>query len=535
MRPRVKASPKIIPAASAGATFETLLSLRDRLAKHGVPPLGEWWLDALAEWYASASALTLGVCAGRGSAKSHALYLVTLNETLFGDFFVPPGERHSATLTSRLVEDAAKGVRIINRWLGFLAIRHATTDGLIELADTPRDIRISAASIAANSGARAFFDGNDETGKWPSQGAIVVDADEVLTSKAALTATHPNARRMIVSSPFLDSGPFYELITAGTNPDQVVRQAPTWIATDGRITEEQTRRKEKNARRHAREYGAIFGAAWESGFFADLIEPCIVKGRADWAVQEGTRYAVALDPAFRVDGCAVAVAHHEQDGVIVVDYVDVIEPEHPGVKLEPTQALEKVKEIATEYGETIVYSDQASFDALAALAQRIDLYLSEDPWSASSKAKLYDLVRTLMRDRKIMLPDDAGLRRELAGIGTRLLPSGHEQVTGRSGCRDDRVSALVMAVCRAAQLPARVKSTRRRRARGASLATDGFRDFSGTPFDTGRGPREATYPVHEVPTSFSPAGAQGPSRVTIGSGARKPGGGGGAFDDFGDY
>ena len=105
---RRRVHPKSAAPVRRGSSFATLLNLRERLAAKGVKPLGEWWLDGLREWYASPTARTFAVCAGRGSAKSHALYLVALNETLFGDFDVPIGERHAACITSRLKDEAAK-------------------------------------------------------------------------------------------------------------------------------------------------------------------------------------------------------------------------------------------------------------------------------------------------------------------------------------------------------------------------------------------------------------------------------------------
>ncbi len=189
--------PPVEDEAMSGATFETLMHLDAQLARHGVPPLGDWWKDVLGRWYHGA-ALTLGVCAGRGSAKSTALYKVAENETVFGDWTVPPGERHWANLTSRLTDEAAKGTAIIGQHLTMLGIRHASKSGVIELTDMPRGIRISAASVGGNSGWRSFFDGNDEGGKWATDGAMAADAVEVFASKRAMTATHANARHMTV-------------------------------------------------------------------------------------------------------------------------------------------------------------------------------------------------------------------------------------------------------------------------------------------------------------------------------------------------
>lgn len=431
-------------ASKPGASFEILMGLDAKLAAHGVPPLGLWWQDVLAPWYRHPTALTLIVCAGRGSAKSHTLYKVGLCEALFGGHVIPIGERHSVNLTSRLKDEGAKGTAIISQWLTLLGARHTPTDGLIELTDMPIDIRVSAASVAGNSGWRSIFDGADEVAKWATEGALAVDAREVLASKSAMTTTHPGARHMIVSTPFVDSGPFYDLVSEGSNDRQVVAVAPTWIATDGRITKEQTYRLEPNARVHAREYGAEFSAGWEDGFFVGLIDPCV----APWSsqpYQPGTRYTVSIDPAFARDLFAISIAHADGDRVIV-DRVEAIAPPRTGEGLSPTACLRRVRAICAEYRVHRVLTDQHHAATLTELADREGVKLEPIAWTPTSKSERFEQARILMRDLRLVIPNDKPLLRELNAIGTKLLPSGHERIEGRAGVTDDRVSAVVLGV-----------------------------------------------------------------------------------------
>jgi len=430
-------------------TLHQVLNLDDRLAAHGVPPLGAWWREVLARSYGHASALTLGVCAGRGSAKSTAIYKIATAETLFGEWVIPPGERHWASLTSRHRDEAAKGTAIISQWLTLLGVRHDPTDGVIELRDMPRGIRITAASVAGNTGWRSFFDGADEVGKWATDGAMAVDAAEVLASKRAMTATHPTARHMVVSTPFVDSGPFFELIHAGSNDHTLVVTAPTWVATDGRISEAQTQKLEPSERIHAREYGASFAAEWEHGYFAGLIE----RATQSWTSlshQQGHRYVAAIDPAFGRDLFAICIAHAEPGGAVIVDRIEALTPPRGGSSLSPTDCIRATRQIQEAYGCGEVLSDQFSSATLVDLAAREGMALHPIPWTSTSKAERYEVVRNLMRDAKLQIPSDKPLLRELSGIGTRLLPSGAESIQGRSGYTDDRVSALVLAASEAA-------------------------------------------------------------------------------------
>jgi hypothetical protein len=424
-------------------TYAALIALDDRLAARGVPPLSPWWRHHLSAWYAHPTALTLVACSGRGAAKSTALYKVALTETLFGTFAIPPGERHWASLTSRLKDEAAKGIQILSSWLTILNVGHDASDGIIELAQMPRGFRNSAASVGGNTGWRSIFDGNDETGKLPTEGAMAVDAVEVLASKRAMTATHPTARHMIVSTPFVDSGPFFEMVTAGSNEHTYVAgPAPTWVVAP-HITEEQTRRLEPNESIHAREYGASFAAEWQHGYFTGLIEPS-TGPYAGLPYNSRYAYSVAIDPAFSKDLFAIAVAHRDGEHVIV-DRIEAIAPPRGGEGLSPTSCLQRVREVADEYRASNVRTDQFSAATLTELASREGLTLIDTPWTASSKRELFDYVRVLMRDRKLTIPNDKPLIRELSGIGVKLTSSGHESIQARPGYTDDRVSAMVMA------------------------------------------------------------------------------------------
>ena len=176
--------------------YTNFIAFDDGLARHGVPPLSPWWRDGLRSWfdaYEQGDNRALRACAGRGSAKSTALYKLALFFALFGAFVVPPGEIHFAMVLSRLKDEAGKGIQIISRWCALLGVAHRLAGDVIEFTDLPRGIRVVAASVAAASGWRAFFVGKDERSKWRTGTAEDLDEDEVDTSAAAMTATHENA------------------------------------------------------------------------------------------------------------------------------------------------------------------------------------------------------------------------------------------------------------------------------------------------------------------------------------------------------
>lgn len=278
---------------------DRFVAFDDRLAQLGVPPLTAWWRDGIGRWlddYEAGGTLELVACVGRGAGKSSALYKLTLFFALLGDFVVPLGERHFAIVLSRLKEEASKGLDIISRWLAVLGEPHRIAGDVIELSSLPRGIRIVAASVAATSGWRAFFVAKDERSKWPAGGVDERDAEEIDTSAAAMTATHARAPIVSFGSAWARTGAFYEAIKAGSNAHRIVLgPTPTWIAAP-HISEADTRRKEPNEERHAREYGAVASDP-ESSFLPGIaIDASVRHGPLVRPAVAGALYVAAWIP-----------------------------------------------------------------------------------------------------------------------------------------------------------------------------------------------------------------------------------------------
>jgi hypothetical protein len=279
---------------------DRFLRFDDALADLGVPPLTEWWRNGIGEWldsYESGGALELWACVGRGAAKSTALYKLATFFALFGDFTVPPGERHFAIILSRLKEEASKGIQIIKRWLVLLDVPHSLAGDVIELDDSPRGIRVVAASVSAASGWRAFFVGKDERSKWPSGDTADREASEIDASAAAMTATHPTAPIVSFGSAWARFGSFYEAIDSGTDASKhVLGPTPTWIAAP-HVTEESTRKKERDEAMWRREYACIASEEHEESIFKAVLLDAASRKEAVIGREDGCSYVAAMDPA----------------------------------------------------------------------------------------------------------------------------------------------------------------------------------------------------------------------------------------------
>ncbi len=233
--------------ASAASLFE----LDARLAAAGHHPLTVFWREQLARFYGHTSAHTLVGRVGRGGAKSHTSAKVALNETLFGDWAIPPGERHFWAFASRTKDEATQRLLLLESFLRALRVRFETKGDEIALLDSPRGFRVFACQVGAVSGFRCFGYSADELAKWNVEG--VNPSGEVCASLNAMTITHPGARRLLVSSPLGLSDYHAQRFDRGDATDQVTVYAPSWVANPDGITEPATHDAEPDERIRKRE------------------------------------------------------------------------------------------------------------------------------------------------------------------------------------------------------------------------------------------------------------------------------------------
>jgi nucleotide-binding universal stress UspA family protein len=443
------------------------LAFDGRLARAGVPPLTKWWRDGIGKWldaYESRECLELWACVGRGAAKSTALYKLCAFFAVHVEWAVPRGERHFAIVLSRLKEEAAKGIDIIAAWLSALGVPHHVVGDVIELDEMRRGIRVVAASVAATSGWRAFFVGQDERSKWALSGVEEHDAEEIDTSATAMTATHALAVKVTVGSAWGQFGGFFDVVTAGSNVERVVLgPAATWTAAP-HITEASCRKKERDPRRFAREYQCIFQADGLGVFDADAIERAMDR---KIALRSLGQAELIIDPSSgKADAWAWAVVRWVDDMTgryfLKVELIDAVEGKF-WEQRSSDEIVARVASVARDWGVTRVYSDQREAFTLRSAFLRHNLRFHSIPWTSSevaegSKPRAIALVRRWLADDVLILPRDERLKRELLGMQEKFSPSGALTYGARGSAHDDRAAVLITAamvdLARRLKLPA---------------------------------------------------------------------------------
>ena len=262
------------------ATFQTLRAVDAELvARTGQFPLSPFWLDFAERGYAHPTASTWVGQVGRGGAKSYFSRRVALNETIYGDWHIPSGERHYFLFGSENTDEAAQRLAGLETDLKALNIDHKRDGDEIRLLDVPRGFIVRAGRIGAFSGFRAFGYSLDELSKWRFDPTLANPAGELMSSAAAMLVTHIRSttdrpKRLLLSSPFSVVDAHYEAFARGETADQIVVNAPSWVANPG-ITEAETRKLEPDESVWLREYKAIPSAAAGLAFGdPGLVEAC---------------------------------------------------------------------------------------------------------------------------------------------------------------------------------------------------------------------------------------------------------------------
>jgi hypothetical protein len=306
----------------------------------------------------------------------------------------------------------------------------------------------------------------EEFARWPDDSSATPDRAIIDSLRPGLAPVRgaPPRRFIGITSAYLKEGVAFELEQANFGrPDAhtLVVRGTTQVFNPNidRAWLERERARVGDLV-YRREYECEWQDAVTDGFFANVLERSIDRGRKQSNPRDGVQYVIALDPAFKSDQFGLAIAHREVRGdgempVIVVDGVHAWIPK-PGAPLSPAEVMQDVHRVCEAYGVHHVYADQHDASSLHDLAMlSTGLHVVEIPWNAglgeNSKAARYRRVQSLMASGLVRLPDDRDTRREFAAISTRLLRSGGEQIQARSG-HDDRVSACVLAITKAQDL-----------------------------------------------------------------------------------
>ena len=199
------------------------------------------------------------------------------------------------------------------------------------------------------------------------------------------------------------------------------------------------RESERDPELFKQEYLALFTAGGGAFLSPDALRACV-------GIPEHThgRRVLGLDPAFSRDSFAVALACHADD-LILLDLVDAHDP-----PVDFAAVMDAVAELAksAEVAETV--TDQHSAAPIVQELLRRGCRCTPVPWTAQNKVEAYSSFKVAVNTRKVRLPDNPRLLRELGGLTST--PTARGFTVEGGGERDDLASAAVLAYWRLSQM-----------------------------------------------------------------------------------
>jgi hypothetical protein len=485
------------------ADHASFRSIGANLVTEGFLPHTPWWDENMGRGYAR-GVKRFAFRVGRGGVKSTTMVDAAINEAVFGDWKIPPGEVHYFAFVSQNKSEAGQRLRQIAARLRALGIPFDQSGDEIVLRDMPRGFRVFACQVGSVSGFRCFGFCADELAKWTNADHSANPAPEVVASLRAMTVTHPDAREFFVSSPMGTSDLHYEIIEQGDTADQIVGLAPTWIANPS-VTEEQTHRLEPDERIWRREYAAQPQAQLSSAFDPDSVARAFrpVPHAAEWSraicivdassgggdafthgfAQYGTpvvdyipRYLTRLVPRIvhtRIGG--VDRCHEDHDDLVPHQQLDAAGNPVPNPEwLAATKPLlcfhginafegrfagqiagstivDKIAKDCRRWRAEIVIGDQREAFFLGSECQRHGLRFVPLTWTNANKIEAVTRLKRQFAENGIVLPPEREkLKRELLSYAERITATGTITYSARGTGHDDEVSLLI--TCAMAEL-----------------------------------------------------------------------------------
>ncbi len=422
-----------------------------RLTAAGFPPTSPWWREQIARWYGSGRR-RLVARVGRRGGKSSTLSRLAVVEAVYGHHKIPPGDTGVVAVVSTTVPEADDRLNTIKAILDALAIPWAPWGKAhgIKLVGRRIGIRVFAATIAGVSGFTGIFLLLDEVAKWKDKNTGANPASEVIASIKPTVATQPNARTVMSSSPFGMLDAHFDAFEEGETAEQVVAQAPTWVANPT-LTEEFTRGEEKDYETWLREYAAIPQAEVEASLLTELL----VDGARrhppqpwDLPWEEGRRYVATMDPATRRNVWTLVIATQRWDGTRTIVLAREWRPQ-PGMPLRSSTVLAEIALLIRPYGLRCVYTDQHAVDQLAELGTQAGLVVLEAAWTETNKRDAYEHVRMLLTAQppKLEVHPDPQVKADLLGIKKVITRAGvRYELAEIRGRHSDYAPAVAMAV-----------------------------------------------------------------------------------------
>jgi hypothetical protein len=321
----------------------------------------------------------------------------------------------------------------------------------------------------------------DEVAVWYQDSESANPDFEIYSQVRSRQAQFTHPKIWLISSPWNEGGLLYERVKAGTNGRYVRCESHQLIPSDSPCSvcaSDQTAHagrlvfsmptaamgnpmvtrtwlesyKRSNPRAFERECLARFQKSISGFLEPEVVEGAVARGVRERAPVRGVQYVAAMDPAFRRDIFAFAIAHTDDKGRVIFDRIERWRRKPDGPQLNVEERLNDVAAICKLYNVNLVATDQYQVESLKVLASQRGLGLMEVNFQAASKAELYSNLHALLTQRKLVLLDRQDVVDELTRLERTLLPGGGVHISAPRGATDDLATVTALGAKQAVWL-----------------------------------------------------------------------------------
>jgi hypothetical protein len=385
------------------------------------------------------------VIVGRRGGKTSRIAAIIATYEAFRDHNLPHGERAYVLLIAPVTHQARIAFNFIRN---YILSSPTLNEKVAKVSKTEIELK-NGITIACYPCSQVTIRGLsvvvavcDEIGFWRDEVAAANPADEVLNALRPAMATFEKHKLIKISTPYRKEGVLWRDYQQRATLEHLVWQLPSadmnpTISAD--FLEKERRRDEESFRR---EYLAQFTDHITGWIGAETLQQCVTESCTERPRVNDAIYAAAVDPAFKRDDFALAIAHRTNDGTIVLDYTATWTGTEESLGYE--WVCREIARILKQYEIYVVIGDQHCAAIIQQEFLKLGITYKEVTFGAGTRPEIFGNLKHLFIQRKIELRAEPDLMRQLLSLEEHKTPRGNIDVLPSYGAKDDLAVALAL-------------------------------------------------------------------------------------------
>jgi hypothetical protein len=390
--------------------------------------------------------LEVTVIVGRQGGKTSRIGALCAVYESFRDHGLRPGERAYVYLIAPVTYQAGIAFRFIRDYICASPVLNKKVTKIrkseIDL-DNGITIRCCPCSQISIRGFRVVAAILDEIGFWRNEITAANPAEDVLNALRPAMATFPNHKLIKISTPYRKDGVLWRDYQQREELDFLVWQISTAEMNPTISLDFLYKETQRDPGSFRREYLAQFTDQIEGWIQPEILDQCVTKSYTERPPVGSAIHAAAVDPAFKGNDFALAIAHIQDDGLIILDYIRT----WTGTREAPLgyeQVCGEIAEILKRYGLNVVVGDQHCAAIIQQQFQKLGIVYKEFTFGSKTRSDLFGNLKHLLQQRKVHLLDKPELQRQLRALEEHSTPRGDIDVRPAYRSKDDLAVAVAV-------------------------------------------------------------------------------------------